>query len=98
MLSAGMFDGENRTLWKVVAEDSRGLPEGTRAAVEHLANVENVMAIVAVTGTTEAIEAAREANKWGVPIILNLQRRNHFLERIYLPALFDAYPTNQGCS
>lgn len=70
LLSAGMFDGENRTLWKVVAEDSRGLPEGTRAAVEHLANVENVMAIVAVTGTTEAIEAAREANKWGVPLIL----------------------------
>jgi ABC-type branched-subunit amino acid transport system substrate-binding protein len=70
LLSAGMFDGENRTLWKVVAEDSRGLPEGARAAVEHLANSENVMAIVAVTGTEEAIEAAREANKWEVPLIL----------------------------
>ena len=70
LLAAGMFDGENRTLWKVVAEDSRGLPEGARAAVAHLANTENVMAIIAVTGTAEAIEAAREANKWKVPLIL----------------------------
>ncbi len=70
LLSAGMFDGENRTLWKVVAEDSRGLPEGAREAVEHLANAQNVMAIVAVAGTAEAIEAALEANKWEVPLVL----------------------------
>ncbi len=70
LLSAGMFDGGKSTLWRVVAEDSRGLPEGARAAVEHLANTENVMAIVAVTGTEDAIEAAREANKWEVPIVL----------------------------
>ena len=35
-----------------------------------MANAENVMAIIAVTGTAEAIEAAREAEKWKVPLIL----------------------------
>ena len=70
LLAAGIFDGENKTLWKVIVEDSRGLPEGTKAAIAHLANAENVMAIIAVTGTAEAMDAAREADKWKVPLIL----------------------------
>jgi ABC-type branched-subunit amino acid transport system substrate-binding protein len=70
LLATGTFDEKNKGLWKVIVEDSRGLPEGTKAAIAHLANAENVMAIVAVTGTAEAMDAAREADKWKVPLIL----------------------------
>jgi ABC-type branched-subunit amino acid transport system substrate-binding protein len=66
----GIFDEQNKPLWKAIVKDSRGLPEGTKAAIADLANIENVMAIIAVTGTAEAMEAAREANKWKVPLIL----------------------------
>jgi branched-chain amino acid transport system substrate-binding protein len=69
-LATGIFDEQNKPLWKVIVKDSRGLAEGTKAAIADLANVENVMAIIAVTGTAEAMEAAREASKWKVPIIL----------------------------
>ena len=69
-LATGMLDEKNNPLWKVIVEDSRGLPEGTKAAIAHLANAENVMAIIAVTGTAEAMDAAREADKWKVPLIL----------------------------
>ena len=69
-LATGIFDEQNKPLWKVIVKDSRGLPEGTKAAIEDLANIENVMVIIAVTGTAEAMEAAREANKWKVPLIL----------------------------
>ena len=70
LLATGTFDEKNKSLWKVIVEDSRGLPEGTKAAIAHLANAENVMAIIAVTGTAEAMDAAREADKWKVPLIL----------------------------
>jgi len=70
LLAAGISDEKNKTSRKVIVEDSRGLPEGTKAAIAHLANVENVIAIIAVTGTAEAMDAAREADKWKVPLIL----------------------------
>ena len=70
LLATGIVDKQNKPLWKVIVEDSSGLPEGTKAAIAYLANAENVIAIIAVTGTTEAIEAAREADKWKVPLIL----------------------------
>ena len=70
MLATGIIDENNKPLWKVIVEDSRGLPEGTKAAIAHLANAENVMAIIAVTGTAEAMDAAREAEQWEVPLIL----------------------------
>ena len=70
LLSAGMFDEKNKSLWKVIVQDSRGLPQETRTAIEHLANTKNVIAIIAVTGTAEALEAAREAEKARVPLIL----------------------------
>lgn len=70
LLATGTFDEKNKSLWKVIVEDSRGLPEGIKAAIAHLANAENVMAIIAVTGTAEAMDAAREADKWKVPLIL----------------------------
>jgi len=70
LLAEEISDEKNKTSRKVIFEDSRGLPEGTKAAIAHLANVENVMAIIAVTGTAEAMDAAREADKWKVPLIL----------------------------
>jgi branched-chain amino acid transport system substrate-binding protein len=70
LLSAKMFDKQNKTSWEVIVEDSEGLPDKTKAAIARLANDKNVMAIIAVTETSEAVDAAREANKWKVPIIL----------------------------
>jgi ABC-type branched-subunit amino acid transport system substrate-binding protein len=70
MLAAGVSFNKNRTVWEIVVEDSRSLPEKTKAAVEKLANAGNVMAIIAVTGKAEPLEAAAEANKWKVPLIL----------------------------
>jgi len=70
MLSAKTFDKQNKTSWEVIAEDSGGLPEKTKAAIARLASDKNVMAIIAVTETAEATDAAREANRWKVPIIL----------------------------
>jgi len=70
LLATGMFDEKNKAPWKIVAEDSRGLPQGARDAVSRLAKTENVIAIIAVAGTLEAIEMAQEAGKWKIPIIL----------------------------
>ncbi|MGA3280131.1 MAG: penicillin-binding protein activator [Smithella sp.] len=70
LLSAKIFNRENKTSLEVIVEDSGGLPEKTKAAIAHLANDKNVMAIIAVTETAEAAEAAREAQNWKVPLIL----------------------------
>ncbi|MCX5848515.1 MAG: penicillin-binding protein activator, partial [Deltaproteobacteria bacterium] len=70
LLSAGIFDEKNKTSREIIVEDSRGLPEATKAAIERLANTKNVMAIIAITGMAEAMDAASEANKWKVPLIL----------------------------
>jgi ABC-type branched-subunit amino acid transport system substrate-binding protein len=70
LLATEVVDEKNNPLWKVIFEDSQGLPEDTKTAIAHLANAENVMAIIAVTGGAEAMDAAREADKWKVPLIL----------------------------
>jgi ABC-type branched-subunit amino acid transport system substrate-binding protein len=70
LLQAKIFDKENKTPWEVIVEDSDGLPEKTKAAIARLANDKNVMAIIAVTETAEAVEAASEAEHWKVPLIL----------------------------
>jgi branched-chain amino acid transport system substrate-binding protein len=70
LFAAGIFNGKSRTSWKIVAEDSHGLPEGVKDAVAHLAKTVNVIAIIAVAGTLEAVEVAHEADKWKIPIIL----------------------------
>lgn len=70
LFAAGIFDEKNKTSWKIFVEDSRGLPEGVKAAVAHLARTENVIAIITVAGTLEAVDVAREAGKWKIPIIL----------------------------
>lgn len=70
LLAAGIFDASSKTTWKVVAADSRGMPEGIKEAIARLANDENVMAIIAVVGTPEATETALAAEKWKVPLVL----------------------------
>ena len=70
LLAAGIFDPASKTPWKVIAADSRGVQEGVKEAIAHLANDENVMAIIAVVGTPEASEAALAAEKWKVPLVL----------------------------
>lgn len=70
LLATGMFDEKNKTSWKIVAADSHGLPEGGPAAVAHLAETQNVIAIITVAGATEAMEIAREADLRKIPIIL----------------------------
>ncbi|PKN75301.1 MAG: hypothetical protein CVU52_06105 [Deltaproteobacteria bacterium HGW-Deltaproteobacteria-10] len=70
LLAAGMFDEKNKTRWKIIAEDSRGIPQRARDAVARLAKKDNVMAIIVVAGTLEAVEVAQEAGKWKMPVIL----------------------------
>ncbi len=69
LLSAKVFGEDNKPPWEVIVEDSGGSPEKTKAAIAHLAGDKNIIAIIAVTETAEATEAAREANKWKVPTI-----------------------------
>lgn len=84
LLAAGIFDPASKTQWKVIAVDSRGAPEGAKKAIAHLANDENVMAIIAVAGTIEATEAAREAEKWKVPLILITAKEGVTIDNYYV--------------
>ena len=84
LLAAGISDQASKTPWKVIAADSRGVPEGAKEAIAHLANDENVMAIIAVAGTLEATEAAREAEKWKVPLVLITAKEGVTAENYYV--------------
>ena len=70
MLAAKIMNSRNKGTWDVAVEDSQGLSDKTKQAVEKLANIKNVIAIVSVNEKEDALETAREANKWKVPIIL----------------------------
>ena len=70
LLSADLFDSRFMSPWKIVVADSGETPERMKEAVAYLADQEQVMAIVAISGSSEADEAAREAQKRKVPLIL----------------------------
>jgi branched-chain amino acid transport system substrate-binding protein len=70
LLATGTFNQRSPSPWKIVVADSGETPEGIKDAVAYLAGEANVMAIVAIAGTTEATVAAREAQKRQVPLIL----------------------------
>ncbi len=70
LLAAGIFNPQKKTPWKIVVQDSSGIPENTRAAVAHLADKEKVIAIVAVAAAADAADAAQEAELRKVPLIL----------------------------
>ncbi len=84
LLAAGIFETRNKSPWKIIAQDSRGNPEQTKAAIEYLAEKENVIAIIAVAGATEAPDAAREAERWQVPLILITSREGVSLSSEYV--------------
>ncbi len=70
LLSAEIFNPQSSSRWKIIAADSGESIATTRAAIERLATREKVMAIIAVTGAAEALEAALEAQRLEVPLIL----------------------------
>ncbi|MEQ8253807.1 MAG: hypothetical protein ABRQ28_04410, partial [Smithellaceae bacterium] len=70
LLAAGIFDKKNEAPWRIVVEDSKKLSIGIKNAVERLSNKWNVIAIIAVAGTAEALDAAREATRQKVPLVI----------------------------
>ena len=69
MLATGVFDIAGQSPIKLAIEDSQGQPEKAKAAVLRLFREEKVIAILGLLGGTEAIEAAKEAQRLKVPII-----------------------------
>lgn len=70
LLSADIFNQRSRAPWKIVVADSGETPQKMKDAVRYLADQAHVIAIAAVSGTGEAIDAAREAQTRRVPLIL----------------------------
>lgn len=70
LLSAQIFNQRTPSPWTIVVADSHDTPQGIREAVAYLADEAKVMAIIAIAGTAEASEAAAEAQKRKVPLIL----------------------------
>ena len=74
VLSSDIFNRRSPVSWKIVVADSGETPEGVRNAVSYLVEQAGVIAIIAVAGTTEAADAAREVEKRKVPLILITSR------------------------
>ena len=69
ILAAGVFDPLVKSPFKLIIEDSKSQPEGAKAAVTKLAVQDGVICILGPLGSTEALEAAGEAQKLKIPII-----------------------------
>jgi len=74
ILSSDIFNRRYNVPWKIVVADSGESAASIGEAVAYLADQAGVMAIVAVAGSTEAADAAREAEKRKVPLILITSR------------------------
>ncbi|MDD4239838.1 MAG: penicillin-binding protein activator [Smithellaceae bacterium] len=74
LLSAGIFRQGSASPWKIVVTDSGDTPEAMRKAVAYLADEAQVMAIIAVSGSGEAADAAAEAQQRKVPLLLITSR------------------------
>ena len=70
LLSAEIFNQRSPSPWKIVVADSGETSEKMKEAIAYLADGAKVIAIVAITGTSEATDAAREAQKRKIPLIL----------------------------
>jgi len=70
LLASKLFNKRSPSPWKIAVADSGGSPEKVKEAVAYLADEVKVMAIIAMTGTAEATDAAREAQRRQVPLIL----------------------------
>jgi ABC-type branched-subunit amino acid transport system substrate-binding protein len=74
VLAAGVFDPIVKTPIKLIIEDSQSRPEIARVAVTKLAMENGVICILGPIGADESRDAAREAQKLGVPIITLTKR------------------------
>jgi ABC-type branched-subunit amino acid transport system substrate-binding protein len=74
ILASGVFDPAVKSPVKLIIEDSKSKPETARAAVTKLAVQDGVLCILGPLGNTEAIDAAREAQKLKIPIITLTQK------------------------
>lgn len=70
MLSARQFRARSPFSPRIVTADSGANPAMMKKAIAYLADEENVVAIIAVSGTAEAEAAAVEARNRHVPLIL----------------------------
>jgi branched-chain amino acid transport system substrate-binding protein len=70
LLSAEIFNQRFPSPWRIIVADSGDSAEKIKQAVAYLADQKKVMAIVAISGTAEANDAAREAQKRQVPLIM----------------------------
>jgi len=74
ILAVGVFDPLVKSPIKLIIEDSKSQPEGAKAAVTKLASQDGVICILGPLGSTEALEAAAEAQKLRIPIITLTQK------------------------
>lgn len=76
ILASGVFDPDRNSPVQLFIEDSGGDPVTAREAVRKLAVEHHVIGIIGPLGSAAALEAAKEAQDLGVPIITLTQRKN----------------------
>lgn len=96
LLAAGIFGKKNKAPWRIVVEDSKKLSIGIKNAVERLSNKWNVIAIIAVAGTAEALDAAREATRQKVPLVIITSKEGITSGREYVFQHFLTRPQQVG--
>ncbi len=74
ILASGVFDPRQDTPIELFIEDSKGDPTAAREAVGRLANEHHVIGIVGPLGSAASLEAAKEAQGLGVPIMTLTQK------------------------
>jgi branched-chain amino acid transport system substrate-binding protein len=74
ILAAGTFDPRSEIPVKLIIEDSKSDPIAAREAVEKLAEEDNVIGIIGPLGSTTSAEAAKEAQRIGIPILTLTQK------------------------
>ncbi len=74
ILASGVFNPESSTPIKLIVKDSKSNQETAREAVIELFTEDRVIGIIGPMGSTTALEAAKEAQKLGLPILTLTQR------------------------
>jgi branched-chain amino acid transport system substrate-binding protein len=74
ILATGVFDPLVKSPLKLIIEDSKSQPETARAAVNKLAVQDGVICIIGPLSNAEAPEAAKEAQRFKIPIITLVQK------------------------
>ncbi|MBW2558652.1 MAG: penicillin-binding protein activator [Deltaproteobacteria bacterium] len=76
ILASGIFDPDRESPIQLFIEDSKGDPDMAREAVRRLAKEHHVVGIAGPLGNAAALEAAKESQALGVPIITLTQRKD----------------------